>query len=98
MNRWFILNREGLPMQGWELPDRPAEAHAADGDEFRPWFKTTGHLHVEDKIVGIHSPATSLESLQERLAMYLRHEHALLSHFGSAEDIELSEADAFLTR
>ena len=97
-SRWFIIDREGLPTPVSKLPARPADAQDANGDEFRPWFKTTGHLHIEEgKIVGMHNPSLSLEALQASLKKYLRHESALMSRFGE-EDIEVSEADAFLEK
>ncbi len=98
MQRWFIVDQEGNPMQESELPERPKEANPTQGDAFRPWFKQEEHLHIENgKIAGMHGFGT-LESVQERLVYYRNHESSLLTRFVTQEDILLSEADLFLRK
>lgn len=98
MQNWFILDRAGEPMPDSQLPERPIDAQPSEGDDFRPWYKQEEHIHVENgRIDGIHGFGT-LESVQERLRLYLEREEALLWYFGTSNDILMSEADAFLKK
>lgn len=91
MSKWYILNRDGEPLEEKELPERPAEAKPDEGDSFRPWFKDDEHLHIEDgRIEGIHAKGT-LNEVQEVLQKCLEHERALLERFGGQNDVLLKE-------
>lgn len=97
MTRWFILDRDGTPLDPQGLPERPAGAQAAPDDAFTPWYKQDEHLHVENgAIQGIHARGESLKNVRTKLDRYLEHEARLIEAFGGTEDILLPEADRFL--
>jgi len=96
MEHWIIIDRDGKPLPQEELPARPEDARAAEGEAFRPWYKEDEHIHVEEgRITGMHGRG-SLESVQTRLRAYLAREADLLGHFGGMDDILVGDADAFL--
>ncbi len=96
MERWWILSREGKPVEEGELPERPDDSNPADGEAFRPWYKQDEHLHIENgAIVGIHGRGT-LAEVQQRLRRYLKNESELIQKFGKNEDILLPDLDRFL--
>ncbi len=92
MKRWYILNRDGSAQEVGELPERPSDARAEEGEAFRPWYKEHEHVHVErGKIQGMHAYG-ELEDLQTKLTSVLSREVEILKEFGGEEDIDLSQA------
>ena len=96
--QWYILDRDGNPMNVTELPPRPDDARPVNaGGAFTPWYKPDEHLHVEgDRIAGIHAAGESLEGVQAKLTRYLAQEARVIEICGSDKDILLSEADLAL--
>ena len=71
--RWWILDRDLVPIRREDLPPRPADAQDADGDPFTPWYETGPHLHRDpDGVVeGIHAFGT-LEEVQDLFSWALK--------------------------